>query len=404
MLRAALALAPILIGVGCAVGPRGIEQSRLAYNRAVKRTNDEQLLLNIVRLRYTDNPVSVTVNSIADQHEFVAGLQLLPFYTSAVAGDVGSYRGTVLPSLSAASAERPTVSYAPLEDQSFAERLFEPLSLDAIAALGKSTRKVSTVYRLALESINSVSNAERGSGPTPEVPQQYERFRAGVEALQRLQDRGQVAFSTKERFDATAELLPANGLTVSNAIDAARGGLSIQRSGDSVAVGRNAVIPLVVVAPSAVGSADGVAFAEAFRLEPNRGEFELGAGTAQPFAPGPFKRLDVEPRSILQSLFFLSHGVVVPPGHLASGVAPSTAGGAFDWNGVLSGLFRVESAKCDAPPSCAHVAVQYERYWFWIDKRDRDTKATFTLITQLIKFRLGEQDKKAPVLTLPIGE
>ena len=404
MCRAAFALIAVLIGIGCAVGPRGIDQSRLAYNRVVKRTNDEQLLLNIVRLRYTENPVSVSVNSIADQREFIAGLQLLPFYTSAGAGDIGSYRGTILPSLSASTAERPTVSYAPLDDQSFAERLFEPLSLDAIAALGKTTWKVSTVYRLSLENINSVSNAERGSGPTPEVPQQYERFRVGVEALQRLQDRGLVAFATKERFDATADKLPANGLTVTTAIDAARNGLSIQRSGDLVAIGRNAVIPLVVVAPSAIGSPDAVAFAEAFRLEPSRGEYELSSGAFSPFAPGPFQRLDVEPRSILQSLFFLSHGVVVPPEHHASGIAPATAGGAFDWNEVLSGLFRVESAKCDTPPPCAQIAVQYEGYWYWIDKRDRDTKATFTLISQLIKFRLGEQDQAGPVLTLPIGE
>ena len=404
MRRAALAVMSALIGAGCAVGPRGIGQSRLTYNRVVKRTNDEQLLLNIVRLRYTENPVSVSVNSIADQREFVAGFQLLPFYTSAGAGDVGSYRGTVLPSLSATSAERPTVSYAPLDDQSFAERLFEPLSLDAIAALGKTTWKVSTVYRLALENINSVSNAERGSGPTPEVAQQYERFRAGVEALQRLQDAGQVAFSTEERFDATVEKLPAGGLTVTTAIDAARNNLTLKRDGDTVAVGRNAVIPQVVIAPSAVGSPDALAFCEAFRLDPRERVFQISAGVLAPFAPGPFTRLDVEPRSILQSLFFLSHGVVVPPEHLAWGVAPATAGGAFDWNAVLSGLFRVESAECDAPPPCAHVAVQYEGYWYWIDKRDRDTKATFTLISQLIKFRLGERDKQGPVLTLPIGE
>lgn len=229
MNRATLALVSALAGVGCAVGPRGIDQSRLADNRAVKRIYDEQLLLNIVRLRYTNNPVSVSVNSIADQREFVAGRQLVPLFTSAGAGDFGGYRGTILPAGSATTAERPTVSYAPLDDHSFAERLFEPLSLDAITALGKTTWKVSTVYRLSQENINSVSNAERGSGPTPEVPQQYERFRAGVEALQRLQDRGQVAFPTKERFDATAEKLPASGLTVAVALGAARNGLSISQ-------------------------------------------------------------------------------------------------------------------------------------------------------------------------------
>ena len=404
MRRAALLILSTLAGLGCAVGPRGIGVSRLPYNRAVHRTNDEQLLLNIVRLRYTDNPVSVTINSIADQREFVAGLQLLPFFTSAGAGDIGSYRGSILPSFNASSAERPTVSYAPLDDQSFAQRLFEPLSLEAIAALGKTTWKVSTVYRLSLENINSVSNAEGGSGPTPEVPTKFAQFREGVEALQRLQDRNEVAFSTKERFDATAEKLPANGLTVTTAIDAARNNLTLVRSGDTVAVGRNATIPNIIVAPAVIGTPDGLTFANSFRLDPKQRVFELSADTVQPFDAGLHERLHVEPRSILQSLFFLSKGVVVPPEHLASGIAPATAGGAFDWHEVLSGLFRVESCAGKSPPSCAHVAVEYEGHWFWIDKRDRDTKATFALISQLIKFRLGAQDTKGPVLTLPIGQ
>ena len=50
---------------GCSLGPRALERTRLPYNEAVKVTTEEQLLLNIVRLRYTDSPSSlgVTINS-----------------------------------------------------------------------------------------------------------------------------------------------------------------------------------------------------------------------------------------------------------------------------------------------------------------------------------------------------
>jgi hypothetical protein len=37
---------------GCALGPRVLESGRLRYNEAVKKTTEQQLLLNIVRLRY----------------------------------------------------------------------------------------------------------------------------------------------------------------------------------------------------------------------------------------------------------------------------------------------------------------------------------------------------------------
>jgi hypothetical protein len=43
---------------GCTIGPRALETHRLPYNEAVKKTTEEQLLLNIVRLRYTDTPSS----------------------------------------------------------------------------------------------------------------------------------------------------------------------------------------------------------------------------------------------------------------------------------------------------------------------------------------------------------
>ena len=55
----ALAWLPI---AGCSFGPRALENTRLRYNEAVKTTTEEQLLLNIVRLRYTDNPSSLAVS------------------------------------------------------------------------------------------------------------------------------------------------------------------------------------------------------------------------------------------------------------------------------------------------------------------------------------------------------
>jgi len=52
--------------VGCvSVGPRAIRGARFDYNEAVVRTFDEQMLLNLVRLRYRDTPYFLEVSSIA---------------------------------------------------------------------------------------------------------------------------------------------------------------------------------------------------------------------------------------------------------------------------------------------------------------------------------------------------
>ena len=96
---------------GCSYGPRSILRSRTKYNEAVKTTSEEQLLLNIVRLRYTDTPSSLEISAIADQRELAAGLNAVPFFTSAAAGDAGTYRGSVLPGAELGTSERPTFSY-----------------------------------------------------------------------------------------------------------------------------------------------------------------------------------------------------------------------------------------------------------------------------------------------------
>ena len=84
------ALAAGALAAGCrSFGPHALEQTRLPYNEAVKVTTEQQLLLNIVRLRYTDTPSSLSISNIAAQFEITKGLQIVPFFT-ATGGDYGT--------------------------------------------------------------------------------------------------------------------------------------------------------------------------------------------------------------------------------------------------------------------------------------------------------------------------
>jgi len=54
--------------MGCAkLGPTTLKSERSSYNLAVQRTNDEQLLLNLTRLKYRDTPFFMEVSSVASQ-------------------------------------------------------------------------------------------------------------------------------------------------------------------------------------------------------------------------------------------------------------------------------------------------------------------------------------------------
>ena len=53
---------------GC-LGPKAVRHTRLRYNEVVRDTNDQQLLINIVRLRYADSPVFIDLPNITSQFE-----------------------------------------------------------------------------------------------------------------------------------------------------------------------------------------------------------------------------------------------------------------------------------------------------------------------------------------------
>jgi hypothetical protein len=63
------------------------------------------------------------------------------------------------------------------------------------------TWPISTVFRLYLENLNGVPNAQNLSGPTPDrwtSPPQFEKFLRGVAALRRLQEANEMAIVLEE--------------------------------------------------------------------------------------------------------------------------------------------------------------------------------------------------------------
>lgn len=410
-LATAIACAVGVLLPGCTIGPRALQNHRLRYNEAVKRTTEEQLLLNIVRLRYTDTPSSIAVTSIATQHELVKSLKLMPFFTAS--GDAAPIPFTgLLPQAELNAADRPTISLTPQDDQEFTKRLFTPIPLEGLIYLSRTTWPTSTVFRLWLENLNWVSNAETASGPTPKTPPVFEEFLRGMEAFERLQDRKLVAFFTEEREEKFSEGLPTQKLAASAVLEAAKAGYEFRREDkkDTWTLTRKKQQPILRISEAALREPDVAEFCRVFRLQPGLMKYELHTDKADPFLTGVpaegLDYLDLESRSLLQVLFFASHGVQVPIEHRVNGKAPLTTdhdGREFDWNPVLKNLFKVCHAKSHHRPANAAVAVRYQDYWFYIDERDRDTRATFALILQVSHMELSGKTGSTPILTLPLG-
>src|SRR5215471_21247463 len=92
-----LGLVPLLGAPGCAFGPRALEGSHGRYNEAVRTVNEEQLLRNLVHLRYTESPLNLEVTIIANQFELSGQAEGRPFYSPQASNSIFRSFTTVLP-------------------------------------------------------------------------------------------------------------------------------------------------------------------------------------------------------------------------------------------------------------------------------------------------------------------
>src|SRR5262245_62779558 len=110
---------------GC-IGPKAVRYTRLRYNEVVRDTNDQQLLMNIVRLRYADSPVFIDLPNITSQFEMAGRGNYLGGYGNQTRGPASLGYGEL------SLRDTPTLSYHPREGREVAKALLTPLSADLL--------------------------------------------------------------------------------------------------------------------------------------------------------------------------------------------------------------------------------------------------------------------------------
>jgi hypothetical protein len=190
---------------GCTFGAWMLESAVVPYNEAVARVDEEQLLLNMVRLRYNDNPMRIDVSSIAAQYEAAAQAEARPFFgTPNPAGDVFQTFTRILPDVLGSVANRPTFSLTPLDDPETIRGLFTPMAVDGIVFLAETSYPLATVFDLFVESMNGVPNAPTASGPPRQIVPEFREFKRAAEILQQLKISETCTSSAKKRSPSTA--------------------------------------------------------------------------------------------------------------------------------------------------------------------------------------------------------
>jgi len=348
-----LFIATALFLSGCAsIGPGTVIRDRFNYTAALSDSWKDQMLLNMIKLRYGDTPIFLDVASVINSYEVSgsadlgASWQFNPAYqSSAGLGASGFY------------ANRPTITYTPLSGERFAKSLMTPVPISAILNLIQSGYPADLVFRLLVQSINGVKNRYGGaSAPRYRNPRFYEL----AEKIKRIQASGNLALKVQS----------LNGKEVMIIVFG-------QETDEST-------------------EADIADVKKILGLAPHEREFRAVYG----LLPVDNKEIVLLSRSVIQILGHVASYIEVPESHVAEKRTYPNYRNELG-NGVLvKPIIRIHSSV--EKPEDVFFAVQYHQYWFWIDDKDLASKQIFSFM--MFIFTLVDSGGKdgTPVVTVPV--
>jgi hypothetical protein len=338
------------------MGARTIPAARFDYNQAIVDSFDEQMLLNLVRLRYQDSILFLDLSSVvASYHREVNGgltpsVVAKPFTYGTGASVGGNW------------SETPTISYAPLQGEDFAKRLLAPVLPSAILLLSRSGWGLERLLVCAVQQLNELLNGTAVGGVAPVAVHHFHAFKRVAKLLRELQELGQVQLNTLATDDRTV---------------------------------------ILTAGPMPLDAEAEAKAREIIRLLDVRRDQGPIAMEAAGFPRDPADVV-LTGRSFLGVMTFLAQHVDVPQEHVREGLVRITKGEdgkPFDWHTLSGHIFRVRNSR--SKPKRAYLAVQHRDYWFWIDDTDVEAKSTYTLLTQLFSLQAASDKIRAPVLTIP---
>ena len=342
-----------LLNACSSVGPQILPKDRYNYNKAMSHSSNQELLLNLVRLRYDENPMSLKVSSISGSASFSDGMSLGGSVTFPVPGKAN---GSLSPSANLNYSDNPIMSYTPMDGQAFYQSFLSRLDLYDVSLLLDSAWSIPRVLRVGFQRIGKAHNAPSAARATSSHVPEYQNFIDMSYVLRRMQ--------------------------LANAITG-----FFSRQGDV----EN--LTLVIDKHFKLTPKEKIILDKA-GIEIYKNQIVLSN------YPGPHK-VYVVTRSVIGVFHYLSKGMQEPPEDVKRQVLVQTVydnGKPFDWQKVLRGMMKIYYS--DDAPEGAFLAIPYRGHWYYIKDSDSDSKQTLTMLANITGLaQTSPPSSAAPALT-----
>jgi hypothetical protein len=324
---------------------------RADYNEAINKTEDEQMLLSVVKGRYGETFSLLAVSGVTANVRFStnAGVQ-------AGFGPDDSFAGNLVPfSAGLAYEENPTISYVPVQGEEYLRQLMSPVPLDLLVLFVRSGTYSATYINLIANRINGMRNPDfLDAEPDP-------RFQRFCELNLELYQAGVLDWVASSKKDVGyAVLITGYAPDYSKKVREYLNLLGLPMPADE---SKDIVLPIYL-------AVEGMAL----------------SGVA------------ISTRSTFDLIQILRAAVEVPQEHASAGVAFS-----YPEMGSAGRNIRIHASK-DQPERAA-VAVKYRGYWFYVDETDVHTKLFYIMVRALwsVSIAAAADQKAQPVLTIPVS-
>ena len=345
---------------GCAArGPATVPRDAFDYSAAISKSRNDQMLLNIVRLRYTQVPNFLTVNSVIAGYTYEGNLG-----TSVQAGIGRLDEGLIGGSAGLTYIERPTITYSPLQGEEFSRRLMRNIPLEAVFSLGQAGWPMDVLFRIAVERFGETRNmgfsAHEVAAQADEQANYLIRYDHVVNSIMELVE-ADVVETTQTELDGEERQV-------------------VKFAGSM----RPELMEVATELKTLLG------------LEPDRNEFYV----TDRIVGRTDDEILIQTRSMLAVMSFLSLGVDVPEADVDANrvmVTPAYLKEVIEKRGPMR--IRVQKERPEDP----FAAVPYRNQWFYIDATDHLSKRAFGTIQLLFELLAPSGSGTAPLLSLPAG-
>lgn len=335
---------------GCSVGPDTVARDRFNYGEALATSQREEILQNLVRLRYVESPIFLNISTVVNQYSIEGSIDAGFGWafgssgsgTTNTIGGEGRYY------------DRPTITYAPMSGDQFVEAYLRPILPQSLMTLVQSGYQIDFLFPLMLQSINGHGNANHMA--------RQDRF-------------------ASPKFTRIVELM--NSLQLS-------GTLRVRAFPSTPSVPTARVYLEWVTPTDPAGVAEVQELVELLGLPPDLQRAEVVFG--EPVEG----KIALITRSAMAILLDVASYIDIPPEDVERGLV--RRGMPSDQR--RRAPMRIHSGEDE--PTGAYVAIQHRDTWFWIAEDDVDSKICFLAL--VILSNISQQSTGGgPVLTIPAG-